>query len=102
MRLCKGHGGDHDLFGNSDGPGEPAEYAATVARRNSNADRPCCTRVAKAVQNRSDHRWLVSPRVPCITTRSRTTNQIACSAKLLVGAMPEPKVTLAVDLEPLR
>ena len=77
-----------ELFGNSDGPGVPAKSAPTVARRNSNADRPCCAQVATAVQIRSDQRWPVSPRVPCVTTRSRTTNRIACSAKLFVGSSP--------------
>ena len=66
----------------------PANHAPTAASKYSNTDRPCCVQVAITVQIRSHQRFPFSLLVPCVISRSITTNRIACSARLLVGSTP--------------
>ena len=74
--------------GNSNGGSVPANHAPTAASKYSNTDRPCCVQVAITVQIRSHQRFPFSLLVPCVISRSITTNRIACSARLLVGSTP--------------
>ena len=62
----------------------PQPPTANTRTPSALAERP----VAIAVQIRSHHRFPASLRVPCVTTRSRTTNRIAGSARLFVGSTP--------------
>src|SRR4051812_48299169 len=92
--------GDLQPPGNSDGASAPSNHAPTAASGYANTDRPCRSHVATTVQVRSHQRFPASLRVPCVISRSITTNRIACSARLFVGSNPVAPQGTVVMLGP--
>src|SRR3954465_9034279 len=80
--------GDLQPPGNSDGASASSNHAPTAASRYANTERPCWTPVPTPGQIRSHQRLPASLLVPCVISRSITTNRIACSARLFVGSNP--------------
>lgn len=81
-------GNDQFVAGKREGGERPCQWAKSTSCRNGIKSRPLCSHVAIAVQTHSLHRRPFTLRVPCVIFRSRMTNRIDCSARLLVGLIP--------------